>query len=269
MKKCISLFALFSVSATMAAQVDRVLVRQQWPWNAGVRVEYVVSGLSAPAEVSFRFFDSDNEIPVFDAKAIKGDATYAKNGTNVATFNPKELFGPTAASEYSSFTVKVVLGEENAAMDDKLYRIIDLDTGKVEDIIRADFYNGKYGAFETSYKAINSTFNEPPDTDVFIWTGVTNNPLYKTSRIVMRFIPAKEVTWTMGDNSVDSASPAHQVTLNSDYWLGVFEITQAQLYKLSGIYGYNNTGVEGHETMPACSYWRYYRCCCCYFGWYC
>jgi len=257
MKKCISLFALFSVSATMAAQVDRVLVRQQWPWNAGVRVEYVVSGLSAPAEVSFRFFDSDNEIPVFDAKAIKGDATYAKNGTNVATFNPKELFGPTAASEYSSFTVKVVLGEENAAMDDKLYRIIDLDTGKVEDIIRADFYNGKYGAFETSYKAINSTFNEPPDTDVFIWTDVTNNPAYRSSKMVLRKILAANKEWIMGANTdgvsiVLPASP-HLVKLTSNYYIGVFPVTQAQYFKLTESMGSKFTNDEaypGHEGYP-------------------
>ena len=97
MKKCISLFSLFSASVAMAAQVDRVLVRQQWPWNTGVRVEYVVSGLSAPAAVSFRFFDYGKEIPVSDTKALKGDAAYAKNGTNIATFNPRELFGPAAS----------------------------------------------------------------------------------------------------------------------------------------------------------------------------
>ena len=257
MKKCISLFSLFSASVAMAAQVDRVLVRQQWPWNTGVRVEYVVSGLSAPAAVSFRFFDDGKEIPVSDTKALKGDAAYAKNGTNVATFNPRELFGPAASSEYSSFTVKVVLGAEDASMGDKLYRIIDLDTGKVEDVMRADFYNGKYGAFETSYQAINSTFTEPSDIDVFIWTDVTNNPVYRTSKMVLRKIIAADKEWIMGANiegvGLELPSSPHLVKLTSNYYIGVFPVTQAQYFKLKGGMGSKFTDDEaypGHEGYP-------------------
>ena len=247
--------AALSFSAFAAAQVDRVLVRQQWPWSSEVRVEYSVSGAAAPAAVSFKFYDGETVLTPSDASALKGDTAYARNGINTVTFDPKRFFALSDVQRFSNFRVQVTLGAESAKMSDRLYRIIDLDTGNIKDLIRADFYNNKgYGTFETNF----SVFGEGWTTslsDVFIWTGVTNNPLYKTSRIVMRFIPAKEVTWTMGDNSVDSASPAHQVTLNSDYWLGVFEITQAQLYKLSGIYGYNNTGVEGHETMPANGRW--------------
>ena len=47
-------FAALAASA-FAAQVDRVLVRQMWPWSSEVRVEYTVSGTAAPAAVSFAF----------------------------------------------------------------------------------------------------------------------------------------------------------------------------------------------------------------------
>lgn len=259
MKKCISFMFLFAVSAAFAAQVDRVLVRQQWPWNADVRIEYVVSGLSAPAAVTLKFYDGDSQILVSDATALKGDATYAKNGTNVATFNPKTLFGPAAPAEYSAFKVQVVLGAENEAMGEKLYRIIDLDTGKVEDLTRADFYNGKYGAFETSYEAINENFStELPDEDVFIWTDVTNNPAYRTSKMVLRKIPAAGIEWMMGTNTPGVAMGAvkatpHLVKLTSDYYIGVFPVTQRQYFKLKGGMGTaftNDVEYSDHEGYP-------------------
>lgn len=258
MKKCISCMFLFAVSSAFAAQVDRVLVRQRWPWNADVRIEYVVSGLSAPAAVTFRFYDGDSQIQVSDATALKGDATYAKNGTNVATFDPKTLFGPAAPAEYNEFKVQVVLGAENAAMGEKLYRIIDLDTGKVEDLTRADFHNGKYGAFETSYEAIKSDFStELPDEDVFIWTDVTNNPAYRTSKMVLRKIPATDVEWMMGTNtpgvSMGHMATPHLVKLTSDYYIGVFPVTQSQYFRLKGSMGSSFTDDEkypGHEGFP-------------------
>lgn len=62
---------------------------------------------------------------------------------------------------------------------------------------------------------------------------VTNNPIYKTTMIVMRKIMAKDVIWTMGSapgeagrDSVKEAS--HQVALANNYYIGVFEVTQKQ-----------------------------------------
>ena len=63
---------------------------------------------------------------------------------------------------------------------------------------------------------------------------ITNNPIYKTSMLVMRKIPAKGVTWTAG--SLASETSRHQygrentrhVTLTNNYYMAVFETTQAQ-----------------------------------------
>ena len=66
---------------------------------------------------------------------------------------------------------------------------------------------------------------------------ITNNPAYKTSMLVMRKIMAKSVTWTMGsikeigrhpNNQSDNREASHQVTLTNNYYIGVFETTQAQ-----------------------------------------
>jgi formylglycine-generating enzyme required for sulfatase activity len=64
---------------------------------------------------------------------------------------------------------------------------------------------------------------------------VTNNPAYKTTMIVMRKIMAKGVTWTMGSTDAETKfgrdvtkEATHQVALTNNYYIGVFEVTQAQ-----------------------------------------
>ena len=60
--------------------------------------------------------------------------------------------------------------------------------------------------------------------------GSVTNILYKTDRLVMRRIPAKGVTWKMGIGG--GYQPYHYVTFSYDYWMAVFETTQAQVTKL-------------------------------------
>ena len=62
---------------------------------------------------------------------------------------------------------------------------------------------------------------------------VTNNPDYKTSKLLMRKIMARGVEWTMGSTTRETQRKAekeetHKVTLTNNYYIGVFEVTQAQ-----------------------------------------
>ena len=61
--------------------------------------------------------------------------------------------------------------------------------------------------------------------------GVTN-VLYKTDRLVMRRIPAKGVTWRMGSSASVGFSTYHYVTFSRDYWMAIYEMTQAQATNL-------------------------------------
>ena len=259
MKKSVLVLAAAVAGSAFAAQVDRVLVRQQWPWSSEVRVEYVVSGTTAPAAVSFAFYDGATLLTPTDLTAIKGDNAYAGNGIHAITFDPKALFGLSDTDQFADFKVQVTLGEESEIMGDKLYKIIDLDTGKITDLVRADFYNNKgYGTYETNFAAFGSGSWKTSLDNVLVWTGVTNNPIYKTNKIVMRRIAAKDQTFTLGSDDHSSATPAHSVTLTNDYYLSVFEITQAQMYKMTETYGYTYTSAENHELMPTVGRWDSY-----------
>ncbi len=66
---------------------------------------------------------------------------------------------------------------------------------------------------------------------------ITNNTAYRKSKLVMRKIMAKGVEWTMGSvnepgrsgsNEAKAREVTHSATLTNNYYIGVFEITQAQ-----------------------------------------
>lgn len=89
-----------------------------------------------------------------------------------------------------------------------------------------------YMAVDISAAAQPNTQTYYPAAD-FLPGGVTNNPIYKTSTLLMRKIMAKDVTWTMGSVSTEVGREAakeatHQVSLTNNYYIGVFPITQSQ-----------------------------------------
>ena len=66
----------------------------------------------------------------------------------------------------------------------------------------------------------------------FLPGGLLGNDDYRTSKIVMRKIMAKNVKWTMGSINEDGRTAAreasHTVQLTNNYYIGVFELTQSQ-----------------------------------------
>ena len=63
---------------------------------------------------------------------------------------------------------------------------------------------------------------------------------YKTTKLLMRKIPAKNVVWRMGrptdESGYNSRDVAHKVMLTEDYYAGVYEVTIGQYYNIAGTY---------------------------------
>ena len=85
--------------------------------------------------------------------------------------------------------------------------------------------------------------------------GVTND-LYKTDYLVLRYIAAKNVEWTMGSATnapgvvTDSHNgrfreTPHRVTLTNDFYIGVYELTQKQWFRVKGTYPTYATAENG------------------------
>ena len=262
MKTTTLLSAILSAVALHAATVDQVIVRQQWPWSTDVKVEYRITGVTSPVDISVVAYDGDTPLDSSNlAAAMKGDLFgIAKDRFGSFTIDPVKAFGKGEIA-VMNFNVRLTSTASAANMTNVLYKVVDLDTGAVTDITRADFYGNKYGTFETNFSAVGAGFTTSLE-DVLIWTEVTNNPIYKTDKLVMRKIPAAAWgPWTLGaGGSNGSSDPSslngdgHLVQLTSDYYIGVFPITQAQCKKIWGTYGvlYTNAAdYADHLYKPA------------------
>ena len=103
--------------------------------------------------------------------------------------------------------IKVVLTTYPAG-DAPDYMVIDLSTAKVD---RVTYY-----------------------PDVAWLPGGISNGDYLSTKIVMRHIRAKGVSYRMGslgETGRNANENAHTVTLTNDFWIGVFEATYAQMFR--------------------------------------
>ena len=87
--------------------------------------------------------------------------------------------------------------------------------------------------------------------------GVTND-IYKTDKLVMRKIPAGGCMFTMGEIEGANARRPHLVAFTNDFYLGVYEVTQKQMYNVSGDRGtVNYSGRTDSDLLP-CDAIRWY-----------
>ena len=258
MKK-INLF-IGAVTATVAAHaavVEEVVVRQQWPWSTDVKVEYKLADVTSPVDLKVRVFDGETEIAADKvAKALKGDV-YGISEGGVGSFFIDPLVACGADRDaVPDFKVRVETVASADNINEVLYKIVSLVDGSVTNVRRADFYNGRYGAYEESFAYVGETSL----SDVFIWTSVTNDVKYKTTHMVFRKIPVAGQEILVG-----KTSGQYRVKLSHDYWMAVFEATQDQfnrLYSNHGEWGHHN-GVSNPDfaaTRPAETIaWRFVR----------
>ena len=224
----------FGGLAIAETTVGRVVVRQQWPWSTDVLIEYTLAGGSDRVDIDIQAWNGTTPLDAAKIKAgLSGDivGVSGTEGVHRVKFDPIAAFG-TAYEAMSAFKVELTASPTAIVdPDEVLYKIVDLTTGAIEDVKRSDFYNNraKYGTFETDYTVFGSEFSTTLQ-NVLVWTGVTNDVKYATTHLVLRKIPAG--TFTMGADSSEAAYSAkeqkHQVTLNHNFWLGVFPVTQRQ-----------------------------------------
>ena len=238
MKRAISIFAvlLIVVNAVSAATVESVAASQQWPWSIDIKVKYTLSDVTSPVDLKVSAINEGKSLAV-PRNAISGDLYGITSQSGSFTIDPAKAFG-TARAALTDLQIRIELSDSAGNIDEALYRIYDLNDGSCTDVTRRDLLNGRWGAVETDYKAIDPAF-ETGLGDVLIWTDVTNNPAYKTDKLVMRKVHAQNAVWRSGDPDEASVSKfskvaRHWVKLTYDYYISVFETTQAQYNKIMG-----------------------------------
>lgn len=191
------------------------------PASGRVRVTYTLSG--GPAIVTFDV--TTNGVAVGGANLRFHDGEVCRrvaDGTHAFTWHSlKSDLGKVGP--VGSCAVSVTAWSPSTPPD---YMVVNLVTG------------------ETRYY---------PNAEALPDGGVTNI-LYKTERMAFRKIPAANVQWRMGMNDADdwgvANECAHLVTLASDCYLAVYELTQKQYYWVMGAMpGCDYTG-ENREVHP-------------------
>ena len=260
--------AASSCAVFAEATVDNVTLEQLWPFSTDVKVTYTLSGAASPVAIDVSF--ANGETPLAAnwrvGENARGDLLWVTNGACSFTFDPKSVFAASGLKAIDNLKVTLTptaASGDAAKMSEVIYKIVNLDTGDITDMTRADLVNGLYGTYETNYDKFNLDATVDLN-DIFFWTGVTNGTLYKTHLMALRRIPASSYgEWTMGNSTDCAASTAHAVTLTKDYWMGVFHVTQDQYRRISGSWGYsfttNDTRYGDHRLLPAFVKWNEVR----------
>ena len=242
-------FSIFN-SAAQAAVIDQVIVRQQWPWSTDVKIEYKLSQVTNPVDIAVRAYNGTTPLDNSRiAEALTGNRYgISESGVGTIVLDPVKAFGNEKVA-IADFRVELELSESAANIGEVLYKIFDLTNGEHKDVTRAQLLNGDYGSIVTNFSSLGNGFSSAA-TDVLIWTGVTNNPAYKDTHLVMRKIPAKGDSFMMGSPSGEvgrnkmTANSEDQISVRftNDYYVAVFELTQAQYRRIANASPSNYTG---------------------------
>lgn len=253
---CIMTGLFCAAFAEAEVTFTNILVRQQWPWNAKVAVDYTIKGISPASPVDVKVTGSDGTASfTIDEAALSGVRYAVKQDDSYRLWvDPSKVSALSGRIAVPRFSVTLTASGTTSNMAEKLYMLVSLtSTSNVTYITRADLLNGKYGSYETQMPWIsNSSVITNADAAPIIWTGVTNNPIYATDYLVMRRIPAGQFMMGVKGETSDQNTYYHSVTLSKDFWIGVFELTQEQWCKVMGesrnYYWFNWTAGDTNHT---------------------
>ena len=233
MKRLLAATVLLAAGLLSAATVDNVSVRQRWPWSQKVDITYNLTA-DKPQQIDVAVYQGSARVPMPDA-AFSGDRHNVASGARHIVFDP-------SLTPYTN-RVMTALRFEVTAREMPLYVVFDLskpktDPGQVTWITAYDLTNSAsaYGAWERGSAFHTGGEIDSRWEDTVVWTGVTNGTAYKTSKLVMRYVPPG--TFSMGAAGGIPSSwnydwwrlglRQHNVTLTKGFYAAVFPTTTGQ-----------------------------------------
>ena len=175
-----------------------------------VYVDYILDG--APGVVTAEIYSQGEALGLARSRNVTGDVS------RVVGAGPRRIVWNAAADYpdrvFTNATVQVKAWATNAPPD---FLAVDLSATSPADALR--WYDGAE--------------NVPG--------GITDR-MYKTTKLLMRKIPAAGVTWIMGSPTLPSPEPGrtanaetpHYVTFTEDYYMGVYPVTAGQYERVMG-----------------------------------
>ena len=233
MKRLIFLFlsVLVSISGfaeeASVASVTDVSCRQMWPWSGDVEITFTVSGKATP--VSFVAQYDGVEPFTLSEYALSGDFFNAAPGRRRVRWSPARA--GLDAKALNNF--RIVSATPKTEDGDRTYLILNLEDG--------------------TYKYCD-TVPEGGWHDYYIGSN-GNTFLRDTTNMVFRRIPAGVAKLGLNDDLRDLVgltskyNKSHTATISSDFYIGVFPVTQAQ-YRFATNYYVNGTKPAVYHVNP-------------------
>ena len=197
--------AAFATSASVT--ISDVIVRQQWPWNGKVNIDYVLSDPDDGVHDITVEMRNAGQVVTNEYGSLSGDLIGVKQGARRIVWDPFCNGATYSDKVMASFSVTLSTSDDAAT-----YMVVDLSGG----------------ASATEYPV---TFtNKPPE-------GGWNQTIYKTDKLVLRRIPAG--TGILGAPTDEIGYDARyqlqrKVTFTNDYYIAIFETTQKQFQNVMG-----------------------------------
>lgn len=206
--------AVFCIVSCFAAHVpagepsiSEVTVHQRWPWSPLVDIDYSLAcDNTQQVDIAVAGYHGESALDL-PSLSLSGDLFRQTNGTHRIIWDPTQTVY-TNSGALTKFSVGLTPSLAPT------YMIVDLtksagDAGQTVYVTASDLASGAYGTVAT---------NPVDGIQSVVWTEVTNRTEYMTTKMVFRRVPAG--TFSMGGSK--------SVTLTKDFYIGVFEVTQAQ-----------------------------------------
>ncbi len=203
-----------------APEIRQVCVRQRWPWSRLVDIDYVVACDSTQrVDVAIKAHDGDATLDL-PASSFAGDIYEVGRGPHRIVWDPTATCC-TNCGVLTNFRVTLT------PVRPPVYLIVNLGRSLNDSRLLEYIYPDD----------ARLVMDERGDR---VWYGVTNDAAYMTTKLVLRRIcpgtfemgsPPDEIgRETLGFCFEDR----HNVALTRPFYIGVFEVTQEQWYRVTG-----------------------------------
>ena len=202
-----AIMGLAAFASSASVTISDVIVRQQWPWNGKVNIDYVLSDPDDGVHDITVEMRNAGQVVTNEYGSLSGDLIGVKQGARRIVWDPFCNGATYSDKVMASFSVTLSTSDDAAT-----YMVVDLSAG----------------ASATEYPV---TFtNTPPE-------GGWNQTIYKTDKLVLRRIPAG--TGILGAPTDETGYDARyqlqrKVTFTNDYYIAIFETTQKQFQNVMG-----------------------------------
>ena len=227
MKKAMLLSLLAGASTLFADGISVTVnrIHQRWPWEAKIDIDFTLACPEGEkVDLNPEFYDGGRKLTV-PSYALSGDVYGVSAGSRRLTLDPMQTAYTNQV--FTRFSVSF-----SKAMPMPLYLIVDLtksrgDAGQLTYLTESDLRSGAYGTVEE---------NPVAGVSSLIWTGVTNDAAYATTKMAFRRVNPGTFTMGYGGARIGTAKifpgsaedTGMTATLTQPYYIAVFPTTQRQ-----------------------------------------